>query len=1144
MGDLKSNLETDARSRNKIISEINTNFFVEAGAGSGKTTMLVSRMVAMVEAGIDISRICAITFTKAAAGEFYNRFQKALIERSNPAFVWKDKGFAGQLPAPTDETRARCEKALQNIDLCFMGTIDSFCGMVLSEHPSDAGIPSDSTIVSDIDAETIYKQQYVKICDGGYGKDMQDLAKSFRAVNRSAEEVFVKGMQLLMDNRNVHFNYKEITSFDIDKEYGNQRAEIIKAVKCLKDHPEIMYDGEKKSREAWESIGSVYNALKGKWSNDFTGVLGALKILNDIRTIPGAAETYGSSLGSVFEPGGAKGKWLSCTAGQENGLLIRAGELKYNVSMTFLLKSVPLIEQAMLEKGCLTYFDYLFYLRNMLKKDAEHDGKLISYIYDRHSYFLIDEFQDTNPMQAEVFFYLTAQKPVPQWRDCVPKPGSLFIVGDPKQSIYRFRSADVTSFLGVKKLFEKSGGEIATLSRNFRSTKVLCEYYNKVFSQMLPEENVDQSRFEEIPLPAETVNEFQGIYFYKAYTGQAALDNPEESDPVKIADLIERLVGRQEYLVSIEGDKEPRPIRYSDIMVITSAKKKLAPITAELSSREIPTKVEGNVPFGENEALREMLLIYTAVADPEDKIALYGALNSKVLGLSKEDVMKYRQAGGEVSLSGTKEPDDQSEEVQKVKGKLDELKDLGKKAQRLSPAALFSRIMDELMIYKKVDADNLEVVYYTLELIRNAEKSGEVVTLKDGAAFLSDLIAGESDEERCLSLNDGKDCVHMANLHKVKGLEAPVVILAASPNRSISASSRFIHGENGSEGYVFCLESDRGDNGRSWKYFETSSFPDEKADEEASLKAEGTRLVYVAATRARNALIICDSAHIRSGKEVRSSIWKELLDAGCEDVLSVLTEPAKKDKETPKAEEAEKLYQEAQENCALNDRAPETGTYAIENPSRLALKSKLADKDEAVNEVPSEIQLAIGNDAEAETASEEKSNADTGSHAGMAAITGTMVHKLMEMMVSTRNKLDVSQAVLEIIREFRTPEYEPCEKVIAKRLEAVAERMRVGGYAQTNGLPQDILNTLLSADEVYCEVPFCYRDDSDGLVIWNGIMDVIYSKDGKWHIVDYKTNADGSDLDTKYQAQLSAYIRAFKETIGEDADALTYHIDV
>ena len=87
----------------------------------------------------------------------------------------------------------------------------------------------------------------------------------------------------------------------------------------------------------------------------------------------------------------------------------------------------------------------------------------------------------------------------------------------------------------------------------------------------------------------------------------------------------------------------------------------------------------------------------------------------------------------------------------------------------------------------------------------------------------------------------------------------------------------------------------------------------------------------------------------------------------------------------------------------------------------------------------------------------------------------------------------------------------------------------------------DILNTLLSADNVYCEMPFCYRD---GDVIWNGVMDIVYVKDGSWHIVDYKTNADGSDLDEKYQNQLAAYIRALKALVGVDADAFAYHIDI
>ncbi|MBO5520615.1 MAG: UvrD-helicase domain-containing protein, partial [Eubacterium sp.] len=380
-----TSLEKDKLSRSRIVSEIDKNFFVEAGAGSGKTTMLVNRMVAMVEAGLDISRICAITFTKAAAGEFYDRFQRLLIERSNPAFTGDEEGRPGSLPKPTDVTRERCRIALQNIDLCFMGTIDSFCSMVLSEHPSEAQIPSDASIVSDEDAATVYKQQYVKICGGEYGEELKSLAKTFQALHRNAQDIFVQGISFVMKNRNVHFNFNEAAAVDIDRDFGGERSELIGAVRCLLDHPELKYEGNKDSREAWEQIGDIHKNIRGRWSNNYTNLMYGIKAMKNLRLIPEAMNYYAVSLGSVFEPGGKQGKWLECTAGQEGGLLEKLQKLQYDASMTFIMRSVPVMEEALREKGNLTFFDYLYYLRNMLKRDAEADGRLIRYIYDRHS---------------------------------------------------------------------------------------------------------------------------------------------------------------------------------------------------------------------------------------------------------------------------------------------------------------------------------------------------------------------------------------------------------------------------------------------------------------------------------------------------------------------------------------------------------------------------------------------------------------------------------------------------------------------------------------------------------------------------------------------------------------------------------------
>ena len=158
---------------------------------------------------------------------------------------------------------------------------------------------------------------------------------------------------------------------------------------------------------------------------------------------------------------------------------------------------------------------------------------------------------------------------------------------------------------------------------------------------------------------------------------------------------------------------------------------------------------------------------------------------------------------------------------------------------------------------------------------------------------------------------------------------------------------------------------------------------------------------------------------------------------------------------------------------------------------------------------------------------------------------GTMVHRLMEMLVSTQGKITVDEAVNEICREYGDTMNASFVKELKNSLVLVGSRMLNGGYPQSNDVPQDLYKVLMSADEVYCEVPFSYKDSEAGKeVIVKGVMDIVYCDNGKWHIVDYKTNAEGSDLDAKYQKQLAAYVKAFKATTGNEADALTYHVDV
>ncbi len=155
-----------------------------------------------------------------------------------------------------------------------------------------------------------------------------------------------------------------------------------------------------------------------------------------------------------------------------------------------------------------------------------------------------------------------------------------------------------------------------------------------------------------------------------------------------------------------------------------------------------------------------------------------------------------------------------------------------------------------------------------------------------------------------------------------------------------------------------------------------------------------------------------------------------------------------------------------------------------------------------------------------------------------------MVHRIMEVLVSSCNRADAKSLVNETVSEYGY-DYPGKEAEYKDMLTGVIDAVRAGGYAQSNGAPKDILNELMDADEKYCEIPFCYREeDAPKYKLWNGVIDAAYRKGDEWHIIDYKTNAEADCLDEKYEDQLDAYIKAFQVTTGHDADAKIYHIDI
>ena len=1097
-------MQQDTLSRQKIVENIHSNFFVEAGAGSGKTTILVKRMVGMVEQGLDVSKICAITFTKAAAGEFYDRFQKALIERSTAPTAKAFVPTPGELGNPTELTRTRCLKALNDIDLCFMGTIDSFCNMILSEHPAKAGIPSNAAVLSYEDMLAQYKKAYSEIQKGFYGKDLQQLCRRFRAFHDRPDAVFLGSIGKLMDTRNCEYVFEHAPSSDVDAALKEDKKQLLPILKALLARPELKYDQQAASREAWDTLQAKEKMLFAPWQDNVHQVMKALNTVGNIRLIPETdLSVFGASGETVFQSHltGNKIKWFEFSEDGLKPLAKKLQDLQYAVTMEFLTAASGQIARSLRADGKLTFFDYLLYLRDTLKADAMAEGTLIRHIYDRHKYFLIDEFQDTNPMQAEVFFYLTAQKPQEDWRKCIPHPGSLFIVGDPKQSIYRFRYADVSAFLRIKEMFSGDVGEVVYLTRNFRSTHKMRSWFNSTFQALLPETTPLQSQFEPIPLEAAPAPDgtFEGIYSYEVFSGKKAA--PEDMDPAKVAKIIQRIVGNPAYMIRQRGDREPRQVSYQDIMLITPRKTKMGAYIQVFTQQGIPFRIEGKVLFSQCPALVTVSRIFAAVASPNSLQALVGALTCKRFGFNWNVLHRLKNEGYDFNLYRS------HPENEPVSATLDTLKQLVMRSHQLSAASLFSVILEQLQIFKYVSTKNLEYVYFALELVRSAESAGQFSSLPQAAAYLQMLISDASDAERAISLTRNENRVHIANLHKVKGLEAPIVILADPYKKDQTPDIRVQQQDPQPLCWIFSVREGFG------SLLSCSGYADAKDDETACLEAEKKRLLYVAATRAQRVLIVAD-AITSKGESDEKNPWKFFVDRCDGDFFQVLPVGETVTKAGSVAVSAAELYDSA-ENL-LRKTTSRKSSYAILRPSQIKLKGKTSDEDN-FEDVP-------------------ETGVRTHTVRANAAVIGTLVHSLMEAMVSSRNTAPLPALVREIASE-----YEAEGDTYTELLTKVGAAIQNGGFPQENDAPEDILNVLLAADEVYCEVPFCRKNGSE---IWHGIMDVVYRIGGQWFILDYKTNADAHDLDVKYQAQLSAYVEAFRDLTGHTAIPLIYHIDV
>jgi len=1118
-----SKKSVDAEARQKIVEELDKTFFVEAGAGSGKTKSLVDRMIALLKAGkCQVSQVAAVTFTRKAAAELRGRFQIEL-----------ERALGNEAMKPAEQERLAA--ALQNLEQCYIGTIHSFCAKLLRERPVEVGLDPEFAEMEELE-DAVFREQCwleylvkVRLEEADVlrhldevGLSPEDLKGAFEAVTLFPEVELVGGRPDIPDYERFRASLESFL------------AEARHAVPG--ERPKKGYDGLQRLMRR------LFNRQRNLKLRDHRLLMETFEIMDrDAAVILNCwptreqakdfAARFDEFREEVVKP--ALKAWREC---------------RHDRIVRFLRPAVAFYEARRKEENRLNFEDLLLLAARLLRDNPE----VRKYFSRKFTHVLVDEFQDTDPIQAEVLLYLKGTDVEEKdWPKLRPAPGSLFLVGDPKQSIFRFRRADIDTYNLVKRMIEDGGGEVLRLTRNFRALRVLNEWNNPLWERELPAElNQYQAAF----APLETTREdgegeLAGVF--KIVVPEVPRDKGEDIarfDAEAIASWIHSRLNsvnsghairntknrsRQEgSALRGEADAVNKKVEPSDFLILFRYKKHMPIYARALEARSIPFEITGSASFAESEEIGEITNLALALNDPDNPIPTVAVLRGIFFGVSDDDLIEFKREGGRFHFMM---PGKDILECKKLGATvvlmaLAKMREWRKWTLELPPSAALQKIFEDsgiLNFYASLEMGSSRVgnVLKLLEIIRHEEQKG-VTAFAQMVGFLEELSEVREVEE--MSLTPARqNAVRLMNLHKAKGLEARVVFLAdpvgikeheverhiirveseLGSARQAGSGGRGADARwTGPRGYfVFREAKARGRmDFRPRKILSQPVGWEEAAEEEEKYeRAEETRLNYVAATRARDMLVISTYA----GK-LKNKAW-EILDSALDGVPKLEVERAggeeqeRREKIIISRAEAERARKGMRDSLS----AAALPTYAVESVTRLARK-----KGEPTKEKEGSAGVVATGELERKRPP------------GYGLSWGRIVHQVLEAVGSGRLKPEKEKLELFLSNIITAEESDFSEK--AELLEYVDSILNSPFWAR-----------VMRAERRFFEVPFAIKTDRKNLeavklptpgqgrderssdrgddipVIVSGAIDLVFwEKDGDgpgeagWVIADYKTD--------------------------------------
>jgi ATP-dependent exoDNAse (exonuclease V) beta subunit len=813
--------------------------------------------------------------------------------------------------------------------------------------------------------------------------------------------------------------------------------------------------------------------------------------------------------------------------------------------------------------GKLDFADLLIRTRDLIRDD----GRVRRFLQQHFTHIFVDEFQDTDPVQAEILTLLAADDPdTADWRHVRPVPGKLFLVGDPKQSIYRFRRADIIFYQDICQVLRSKGAELIYLSQSFRSVRPIQECINAAFeSEMKGDTVTGQPSYvplEEFAGPA-TIPAVIALPVPRPY-GQRRIAKYaiEASLPGATAAFVDWLLRGSGWKVrDPEGGVEV-PIQARHIAILfrrfmSWENDVTRDYVRALEGRDIPHLLWGSRSFHEREEVETVRAALNAIEWPDDELSVYATLRGSLFAIPDNLLLRYRLECGPLRPFGSKKPSDDGAiaesahaEFEAITSALALLAGLHRRRNWRSAVETVHMLLEAARAHaafalRPAGNQVLLNVYHIADLARAYEADGGI-SFRGFVEHLNSKAENDRNTEPPV-LEDAAEGVRIMTVHAAKGLEFPIVILADMTARIA---------QNNAGKYVDPVErlaAIRVLGCSPWELL------DHEEQETARDEAEGVRVAYVAATRARDLLVVPavgDAPLVGWLSPLNKAIYPPKLRyreakpaAGCPEFgsSSVMERPPEHDgsKESsvrPGLHKAEvgghdvvwwdpatlRLDVDTRFGLHYEDILSEDDNGRAVN-SRQRYEMWSASRASRVQSgSPASLDVFIIKDAPAPPSGyadriEVIQIPRTDSRPAGARF-GSLVHLLFRDASLTASR----EALFELSRTH------------GRLLAATDDEIESAALAVFDALQHSFLDRARQSSSVYRELPVAVTVESGA--IFEGVIDLAFMESGHWIVADFKTDVDKPNRQTRYRRQVAWYVHALEKATGQAVKGCLLHI--